>query len=373
MFKKTNIFYIANMRLPTEKAHGIQIMEMCSAFTKEGATVELVVARRFNHIHEDPFVYHDIKKTFIVRKIFCIDLARFGKWGYLVEMFSFTIGVALYALFQKDATFYTRDELLALTLSVLGKKVAWEGHMGQTNFIIQQLIKRKVRMVMITQSLRELYLSLGVDVQNITVAPDGVDVQRFDVELSREDARKQLNLSPDKNIVLYKGALFAWKGAGDIARAATQFDEHTQFVFIGGTKEDVDAFRKEFAHQKNVSILGNRPRTETPIYQKAADVLVIPNSGKNEISKLYTSPMKLFGYMAGGVPIVASDLPSIREVLNEHNAVLVKADSPDSFAEGIRLLLADKSHGERLAQQALVDVQSYTWEERAKKILAFIR
>lgn len=367
-----NLIYVSNMRLPTEKAHGIQIMEMCSAFAKEGALVELVVARRFNDIKEDPFVYHDIKKTFTIRKIFCIDTVRLGKIGYVIEMISFTVGVFIYVLPKTNAVFYTRDELVALLLSILGKRVAWEGHMGQSNFIIRKLITRKVPMIMITKSLRDLYISLGVEEANVIVAPDGVDVERFDVDLSSKDARKQLGLSPDKKIVLYKGALFAWKGAGDIARAAKHFDNNTQFVFIGGTKEDVDNFRKEFGTQENVIILGNRPRTETPIYQKAADVLVIPNSGKNEISKFYTSPMKLFGYMAGGVPIVASDLPSIREVLSESNAVLVEADSPDSLAQGIKSVLKDERLGKQLAERALVDVRSYTWEERAKKILRFI-
>lgn len=361
------------MRLPTEKAHGIQIMEMCQAFAGQGVAVSLVVARRFNKIKEDPFVFHDVKKVFDIQKLPCIDLVRFGKAGYLIEMFSFVLSSAIFSLFQRgDVYFYTRDELVALALKFLGKKVTWEGHMGQDNWVIRKLIHRRVPMVMITKSLRERYVSLGVKESDIKVAPDGVDVERFDINTSKLAAREKLGLSREKNIVLYKGALFAWKGPGDVARAAREFDAHTQFVFIGGTEDDVAAFKKEFDSRENVVILGNRPRTETPLYQKAADVLVIPNSAKNEISKLYTSPMKLFGYMAGGVPIVASDLPSIREVLSEENAILVQPDSPEAIAQGIKKLLTDKALGQKLASRALADVNEYTWEKRAQGILSFV-
>ncbi len=368
------LIYIANIRLPTEKAHGIQIMEMCAAFAGCGMEVELVVARRFNLIKDDPFIYHDIKKNFTICKLLCLDLIGLGKFGFIIEVVSFSLSAAIYSLTRKDSIFYTRDASVALFLKLLGKKVAWEGHMGQTNFVIKILIFLKVPMVMITKSLLELYISLGVLPEQIIVASDGVDLERFDVDISKEAARKKLGLSLDKKIVLYKGALFAWKGAGDIARAAENFvNENIIFVFIGGTEKDVASFKNDFGGRENILILGNRPRTETPIYQKAADVLVIPNSAKNDISNLYTSPMKLFGYMAGGVPIVASDIPSLREVLSERNAILVPADNPDALGAGIKKLLEDGELSEKLAKQALVDVREYTWEKRARKIINFIK
>jgi len=69
---------------------------------------------------------------------------------------------------------------------------------------------------------------------------------------------------------------------------------------------------------------------------------------------------------------VASDLPSVREILNERNAVLVKPDDPGTLAEGIRRVLEDEALGNRLAEKAFADVQLYTWEKRAERILEFI-
>src|SRR3989344_3082477 len=122
---------------------------------------------------------------------------------------------------------------------------------------------------------------------------------------------------------------------------------------------------------KNVLILGHKPHQEIPSYLKAADVLALPNSAKDKIY-LNTSPVKLFEYMASGCPIVASNLPSIAEVLNYQNSVLVNPDDAGDLARGIEKILNEPNLGQQLSKRALEDVKNYTWEHRAKKILLFI-
>ena len=118
---------------------------------------------------------------------------------------------------------------------------------------------------------------------------------------------------------------------------------------------------------------GYRPPSEIPLWLKAADVLVLPNSAKKDISKFYTSPMKLFEYMASKRPIVASNLPSLREILNKENAILlVEPDNPEALAQGIKQAMEDRNLVQTITQNAYDDVQNYTWEKRAEKILKFI-
>ena len=76
--------------------------------------------------------------------------------------------------------------------------------------------------------------------------------------------------------------------------------------------------------------------------------------------------------MASGVPIVASDLPSVREVLNDTNSVLVSPDSPEALLEGIIGVLEDESRAGIMAEHALSLVRRFTWVERVKKILGAI-
>lgn len=365
-------FYIANIRLPTEKAHGIQIMEMCSAFAEQGLQVELVVPKRSNFIQEDPFIYHDVPHTFTLRTLPSFDFIRFGRVGFFVGLFSFIASSVWYALFQKDAVFYTRDELIALVLHLIGRQVAWEGHTGQRNLVVRMLILLRVPIVVITEALKELYVADGSISAKILVAPDGADIGRFNIAMTQEGARERLGLPGDKKIVLYKGHLYERKGAHTLARAALLMSKEIMCVFIGGSEEDVVSFRSEFGGNENISILGNKPRRETPIYQRAADLLVIPNSARDDISKLYTSPMKLFGYMASGVPIIASDLPTLREIIDPSLAYFFIPDDPKSLGQVIERTLNEYEEAKKKGSAALALAEQYSWQKRAQHIVAFI-
>ena len=82
--------------------------------------------------------------------------------------------------------------------------------------------------------------------------------------------------------------------------------------------------------------------------------------------------MKFFEYMASGSPIVASDLPSIREALNESNSILVEPNNPEALTDGIERVLKDQDLSSRISRQAFLDVQDYTWRKRAKQVINFI-
>ena len=113
-------------------------------------------------------------------------------------------------------------------------------------------------------------------------------------------------------------------------------------MLVGGFEGETDVVQKYLNKNnltKKVKLCGHQDHQKIPVYLKAADILALPNSGKTEMSRCYTSPLKLFEYMASQRPIIASNLPSIREILNEDTAVLVQADSPEKFAiEIIKLI-----------------------------------
>jgi glycosyltransferase involved in cell wall biosynthesis len=104
------------------------------------------------------------------------------------------------------------------------------------------------------------------------------------------------------------------------------------------------------------------------LWQAAADVLVLPNSGRDELSAQYTSPMKLFEYMASGRPIVATDVPAIREVLPEDAGYYARPDDAADLSHAIMTALNDPSSGARAARARAL-VSEYTWEKRAARLL----
>ena len=359
------LYYIANARIPTEKAHGIQIMKMCEAFADRGVEVTLLVPRRFNHIKLDPFEYYSVKNNFKIKYIFTVDTVKLGNLGFLAESFLFSGFSVLYCLTKNPDNIYSRDELPLYFLSFLGKRFHWESHTFKNSFVSRRVLKYSAKIITITKNLKEKYNN-----KNILVSPDAVDLDFFDIHMSKEEAKKELGLPLNKKIVLYTGHLYPWKGAHVLIDASRYLSKDIIVVFVGGTIEDIADFKNKTDKLQNIIIIGHKLYKDIPKYLKAADVLVLPNSGEEDISKKYTSPMKLFEYMASGRPIIASGLKSIREVLNQSNSYLIESDNPTLLASTIEKVLSKETA--KITMQAYEDVKRYTWTKRAESILTFI-
>src|SRR3989344_4328811 len=370
------IIYIANIRLPTEKAHGIQIMKMCEALALCGNEVELLIPRRLNSIKEDPFEYYKVRKIFKISRLPCIDLISwFGRFGYMLENLSFAESVFWRVLTRKgkrDHIFYSRDELALFYLSNIGLRCVWESHMGHLNIFSRALIRRRTKIISITNGLKDYYVRHGSQSHDVLVSPDGVDLDQFNLPLLLEEARRKINFSTDDRVALYTGQLYQWKGADTLALASRHLPTSVSVVFVGGTERHIKDFHNRYGTHENIFILGKKPHHEIPIYLKSADLLVVPNSAKEDISKLYTSPLKLFEYMASRVPIIASDLPSLREIVDESMVFFFKPDDAEDLARVIKEALSHYEVAKNRAQKAFAKVQGYSWQKRAEKILTFI-
>lgn len=366
------ILYIATARMPTEKAHGIQIMKMCEAFAGLGHEVELVVPFRRNDIVTDPFTYYGVMRTFTITTLFVPDLIAFGYLGFSLHRILFGLRVGHFARSRQFDLIYSRDEAPAWFLGKAQGARVYEAHEGRWNFIVRAVARRVDALIVITHGLRVFFTARGVPVEKIIVAPDGVDYEKFASTEDRNVTRRALGLPENGPLVLYTGHLYTWKGADTLAEAAEHLPD-AHFVFVGGTESNIARFRALYGKIANVHILGKKLYADIPRYLVAADVLVIPNSAQEDISRLYTSPMKLFEYMAAGRPIVASDLPSLREVLDEKTAAFFKPDNARDCARAIEEILADPATAHARAVRASEKVRQYTWRARAEKILAAVR
>ncbi|MBI2065070.1 MAG: glycosyltransferase family 4 protein [Candidatus Yanofskybacteria bacterium] len=369
------LLYIANLRLPTEKAYGIQIVKMCEAFALQGYDVVLAHPFRSNDIGDNVFSYYSVRRNFEVKRIWAPDFyfsGRFDKIAVNIKGIISALILCFYAITHKTDVIYSRDEWPLYFLSFLKNNLFFEAHRfsGLRSVFYKRFLRKKIKIVTISKNIKNRFLDAGFKDTDVLVAHDGVDLDSFDVGISKEGARNMVGLPQDARIVMYTGHLFPWKGADILGQAAKLVPEST-FVFVGGTSVDIENFRNKFGQVKNILILGHKPYKDVPFFLKAADILVLPNSAKEKIS-VYTSPLKLFEYMASGRTIVASNLPSIREVLSENNSVLVEPDNPEELVREIRSIFSDPSLKNGLAKKAFEDVKNYTWERRAEKIREFI-
>ncbi len=127
---------------------------------------------------------------------------------------------------------------------------------------------------------------------------------------------------------------------------------------------------KTRAIDDRVTFTGHVPPADVAAHLARADILVLPNPA-SAIATHATSPLKLFEYMASRKAIVATDLPSIREVLTDDvNAILVPPGDVDAMAAAIRRLANDRPLRESLAAAAHAAVGAYSWERRAERLEA---
>ncbi len=379
------ILYIANIRIPTEMAHGLQIMKMCGAFSEievrgSKLEVELIVPRRFGISElskKDPFEYYRVDKSFKIKKIFCIDLTPLNKYlgpvSFLIQAISFAISTFFYTLFRKADIIYSRDRFSLFFLCLFKRNIVLEAHQLHKS-LFKFILNRVQKIIVITDGLKKDLAKRGVKENKIMIAGDAIDLDDFNVVADKEGCREKLGLPQNKKIALYAGHLYKWKGVETLAMASKFLEDNVLIVIVGGIKWYLSNFKKfvEKNNLGNVLVLGHKDYSLIPAYLKSADCLVLTGTTNSETSKEHTSPMKMFEYMASGNPIVASNLPSFKEILNNENSILVESDNPEAMAVSIKKALNDTELLKSISEQAYKDVQQYTWDNRAKKIIEFI-
>jgi glycosyltransferase involved in cell wall biosynthesis len=210
----------------------------------------------------------------------------------------------------------------------------------------------------------------------ILVASGAVDLLNFEGLPSQEEARRMLNLPLNRRIAAYTGSFGfvppwdynPWKGT-DVMLNAAPLLPSCAFVFAGGGQAEIVELKRRYPAD-NIVFLGHRAEKDIPTILQAADVLVLPNKSGYVESERYTSPLKLFQYMASGKPIVASDLPSIREIVGDEACFFFQPGDPHALASNVERALTDTATALEKAAQAHSKVRS--WRDRAGRILAFM-
>ncbi len=345
-------------------------MKMCEALSQH-YEVELIVPRRLNPIKRNSFEFYDVEQRFKIVRLPCLDFITlgFGKVGFWLEAGTFFLAAKIYLLFQKKDIRYTRDFIAGFFL----RDLIVEAHYlpEKISSVFRMFIKETKAWIVLTRFLAQELVAEGVLEKNILIAPDAVDIKKFDIPVTQQECRERLQLPKDKKIVLYTGHLYEWKGVDTLIVASALLDDSYIVYLVGGTVEDVARYKKKVEGNSRIVIVGHRSYLEIPLWLKAADVLVLPNMGEKAISRLYTSPMKLFEYMASKRPIISSDLPSLREILNENNAFFVAPGDARGLAQEIKKNVGSNEARQK-TEKAFLDVQQYTWEKRAKNIATYI-
>ncbi|MEA2112502.1 MAG: glycosyltransferase family 4 protein [Patescibacteria group bacterium] len=372
------VIYLSSYNIPTKNALGIQITQMCKAFADKGVEVELIVPKQKDKVNL--FKFYNIKANFKIKEISRPSLLWLGKIGFLAQTLLYLLKIRAYLFSQRYDFVYTREQLTGLFF----KNFIYEIHNfpKKITFFHKIIFKRIFKVVAITSFLKKDLIENGVLSDKILVASDAVDLNKFNIKIPQKEARNKLNLPQDKNIIGYIGKYVTFgkgnKGVDDLIKAFPEvfIRKKDSFLLIVGVGEDNVSKVKKLLEDSRISkedykIIAHLPYDKVIYSYRASDVLIM-NYSKFQYHTYYTSPMKMFEYMASKRPIVASDLPAMREVLNDGNCLFIQPDNVGSLIKGIKDILQNKDKADRISQQAYSDVQNYTWDKRAQNILNFI-
>lgn len=269
---------------------------------------------------------------------------------------------------SKNRVIYCRQVVVADFFLKRNFSVLLEVHSLPTeadfSFLKENFVNpRFIGLIVITKALKEdIVQVVGSEYRDVIhVLPDAADVGRFHYNTWTSEK--------EDFVAGYIGSNFPGKGWEIIEK----LPQKTKAKF------HIYGFSDEGNSNSNITFHGKVPFSKVPDALDSFDIGLLPNqpsvviANQSEIGK-YTSPMKLFEYMASGKVIIASDLPVIREILDhEHNALLVPHDNPDAWIEAIHRLNTDRELYNRLKKQAYKDVCNlYSYHARAKQLVAII-
>lgn len=383
-----DLVLVANARLPSQRAQSLQVAQAAASFARAGRRTLLLVARRTHTpalpADHDAFDYYGVPAGVrpVLERVPCVDWIdrlprRLQYVPSRLQELSFSRGAARRALAAGGAAICREIECARHLLARGHPAVLAEIHRVPGGRLRRRWLAEvgggARGILAISGGVRDGLIALGLPAERIRVEHDALEPARFADLPGREEARRGLGLEGGGPLVVYTGGLMEWKGVDLLVEAARALPE-VRFAVAGGMDADVAALRRLAAGLSNLRVDGFQPPGRIPLYLAAADLGVVPNRSRPAISARYTSPLKIFEAMAAGLPLVASDLPSLRELLEPgQDALLVPPDDAAALAEGIRRLLADGELRRRMRARLLQRAAEHTWDARAARILNWMR
>lgn len=342
---------------------------MCNAFAGAGHEVTLY-ARPGVISTDDVYSYYGVTPRFDIVYRKRRGPGRAGKATY-----GLSVARALRHTMPADLLF-ARDPYSLFAAASLGLPMVFEAHMMPSGRIMQKmqhwLFTRPHfrRLVVITQALAETYQSRfpSLSPGKIKVVPSGAEVP-ISPPPPPNDSDGRLKVG-------YAGHLYPGKGMEIVAPLARRLPD-IDFHVAGGTAEDLERWRREMQDTGNLHFHGHLSPVQAGEFRSTMDVMLVPTqarmgiAGGAALSSAWTSPLKLFEAMASARPIIASDLPSFRDVLEDKtHALLVQPDDLNQWADALHLLEQDPVKRQAMGAAGFELVsRNYSWEQRARRVL----
>lgn len=388
------IAIIAPTFIPAKRANTVQVMKMAQAFVNLDHEVRLAIPADNNSQKHKEYLWRDIAYHYGLSNEFHMDWLPANQ---IFRRYDYAWRAVQWARRWEPDVLYTRLPQAAAISAQRSIKTILEVHdmprgkLGTRLFNWFLSAEGAVRLVVISQALDsdlKMNYRWRVNSSFTVILPDGVDLIRYTDLASAAESREKLIPLIEGHVhqanshflsgnftAGYTGHLYAGRGVNVILDTAERLMD-MNFLVVGGEASEVENLRETALKRglRNVTITGFVPNAELPLYQAACDVLLMPYQRQVEASSggdisRYLSPMKLFEYLACGRAVCSSDLPVLREILSEENALLIQPEDVEGWVNALQFLQDNPKRRAELANSARQMSVQYSWESRAERIL----
>jgi len=355
--------------LPLDRARGIQTIHTVAALARTGVCVDLAYAPA----DENPFLRYAVEQP---SGVTLAPLSRSLPWPlartHSNRMFAWRLSRRFADRLDHGMTL-VRHLKLAAWLAARGARFVYEAHevLADTAPAAKQS-RRRVEEAAVMRGAAAVIANSGATARRLCelygtprlpdVIPNGV---------ARPDRIPPKDWLQAHRHIVYAGSFFPWKGATDLIEAGRALPG-VRIELLGGEPGQIDRIPRPASGGGAEIVLSARlPHAAVAERLAGACIAVLPN--RADPDSAFTSPIKLFEYMAAGCAIVASDLPALREVLADDEAVWSRPGDPASLAAGLGQLIADPDRARRLGDAVREKSKRYTWDARALRIKAVLQ
>jgi len=383
------VYYISPSTIPSRSANSIHVINMCEALVQLGYRVALF-ARSDAPIKIESEEFID---QFYGINAVGVKLNRY--YNKTTRGAEFVISIIAIIQFVVDGlkgvvpqAIIARNLYAALLFGILlRRKVIYETHSPEYGFRkkVQRwlLSSPKIRTVVISNALKRVICEFhSIGGEKISVFHDAARAGALQLNsLRRKEQRvkllgEKIELNNYKEFIGYFGHLYAGRGI-EVIEGVAEKNPQQAFIVYGGNEREIKQYR-ESVSVVNLFFMGHISPNLARSAMGMMDILLMPYQESVSVglkgvdTAKWMSPMKMFEYLSVGVPIISSDLPVLREVLEDgSNAILVKPDDVEAWSDALQKIINTPTLSKSLGVNAYNQYKnSHTWKHRAEGMLA---
>jgi len=235
-----------------------------------------------------------------------------------------------------------------------------------------EAMENAAAVVQLSEVSKRNSVACGISDNKIAIIPNAVSASEIGRDFNKSSIRNELGIESKHPVIGAITSIVGYEGLDDLIRSIEYLpDVHCIIVGDGEARPDLEAQERQMGLETQIRFVGKQPSDMVWKWYAALDVFVVPRKNQ-EVCRTVT-PIKTLLAQANGVPVVASDLPALREITG-NNAVYFPPEQPIQLAKALEMVIGSYPNQiRRQVDRAKMWVRNRSWDANAQRLIALYR